>query len=187
MVLVEVSGTEIHLRDNNDSVSHSLIMKNNVINKRKQQGFTLIELIAVIVILGILSAVAVPKFFNLQSAAIVATMHKISGAVESATTMANAQSIIDGNHRLATSTITVGSETIDMVYGYPAGTANGIAKLVDYKSGDWKSRASSLAGAWVYWHGSIAEDAGSAQCYVRYRQSTGANIRPNVNFVSQGC
>lgn len=49
----------------------------------KQQGFTLIELIMVIVILGILAAVALPKYVDLSDEALVATKAGMSGAVKS--------------------------------------------------------------------------------------------------------
>lgn len=50
----------------------------------KQQGFTLIELVMVIVILGILSAIALPRFVDLQSDALLAAKRGMSGAVKSA-------------------------------------------------------------------------------------------------------
>ena len=54
---------------------------------KEQQGFTLIELVIVIIILGILAATAAPKFINLTGDAREATLHGIAGAINSANTL----------------------------------------------------------------------------------------------------
>jgi len=52
--------------------------------KQVQRGFTLIELVMVIVILGVLAAVAIPKFVNLKDDAQLASMQGVAGAAASA-------------------------------------------------------------------------------------------------------
>ncbi len=66
--------------------------------RSKQQGFTLIELIMVIVILGILAATALPKFVDLSSDAHKATADAVLGSANSAASMNYAKSLLNASN-----------------------------------------------------------------------------------------
>jgi MSHA pilin protein MshA len=61
--------------------------------RKQESGFTLIELIAVLVILGILAATAVPRFINLSDEAHDAAVENIAGSLESASALNHAVDI----------------------------------------------------------------------------------------------
>jgi len=70
--------------------------------KNKNTGFTLIELIIVIVILGVLAAVAAPKFLDISSDAKIAVLNSLSGQFKSTINLVQAKARVKGLRAVAT-------------------------------------------------------------------------------------
>jgi len=140
----------------------------------KQQGFTLIELVMVIVILGILAATALPKFAGLQGDARIASINAAGGAMKSAMSIVHAQAIISGIEASGDSSVALEGTTIETAFGYPKATHISIAAGISTNDYDVNNGTITLPG--------------KANCSVVYTQAPNANTAATVaDPTTSGC
>lgn len=160
-----------------------------------KNGFTLIELVAVIVLLAILSVTALPKFIDMRSEALSARMYAVGGAINSAKDMVYAAALAQGKQDkyfkpssgIASSTDQPNVSGVSIEYGYPMATVGAIMAATtlklhrDGKSGDYdfKKRNTTL----VIFPNGFNENE---QCTVTYFQAT-ANEPARVETDTDGC
>jgi MSHA pilin protein MshA len=94
------------------------------------RGFTLIELVVVITILGILAAFAVPRFLSLDSQARIAALQGLQGSVRSAASLTHSLHLANGGNAVVMEGV-----TITMTNGYPAVAATGILATLQDTTG----------------------------------------------------
>jgi len=139
----------------------------------KQKGFTLVELVVVIVILGILAATALPRFINVATDARIAAMNGMAGAMRSAVALAQSRYIATGSTTATTINMAVGGATQAVVVaagtGIPAGTTTGIqAALQNNADGFTFTCSATTPGSCT-----VVQASGPTACLVTYDGTAG--------------
>ena len=115
---------------------------------QKQQGFTLIELVVVIIILGILAVTAAPKFINLQGDARVSALAGMQAALKSANSLVYAKAAIEGKEKLDFTDLTIDGGIVKTEFGYLSADAQSLAIALDIEFDDLSSNSDD-GGDWL--------------------------------------
>ena len=148
---------------------------------KRSAGFTLIELVIVIVILGILAVTAAPKFLNLQGDARQSTLSGMKAAMESSSSLVYSKAVIQGNEGKNPGSTNIGSATVTTVYGYPQATSTELTKVLDISTNDWEW-GTAASGAITLFPAGVS--ASFPNCYVKYSQPTTSGTRPTIALAS---
>lgn len=154
----------------------------------KQTGFTLIELVVVIVILGILAVTAAPKFIDLQDDARTATLKAIKASMQSASSLLYSKSLIKGNETAAAAAavfVTVNGVDVGTNFGYPVADYSGASvgswdNLLEIAAADFT--AVVVSGEQIYYPtGQLpVPTANTDACTVVYTQAADAVTPPVI-------
>jgi|AntRauTorckE5430_2_1112549.scaffolds.fasta_scaffold01583_4 MSHA pilin protein MshA len=142
----------------------------NAMVVRKEKGFTLIELVIVIVILGILAAFALPRFADLGGDARSSSLQGLAGSMKSAAAIAHSRQLASGG--VLGASVTLEGQIVTMVNGYPTANTAGIVPAINVDTtNDYKISTNDVGAATG--GGTITLEL-QTNCSVQYTAATAA-------------
>jgi MSHA pilin protein MshA len=178
---------------------------------QKQQGFTLIELVVVIIILGILAVTAAPKFMNLQGDAYQSTLTGLKASLQGANTLVYSKAAIAGKEKSATETLDIAGTTaasdadataitaaeaddVSIAYGYLQDDKDSLTAALQIDA-DWTIVAGTDATVAILYQtsspyaaaGTGDEATAAVNCHLEYSPATSATPLPTYTLKTDGC
>ncbi|CDU00074.1 putative V10 pilin [Vibrio coralliirubri] len=159
------------------------------------RGFTIIELVVVIVILGIVSVTAASKFLNLQTDARISTLNGLKGGMEGASAMLYGKTSALGLDKAASASVNVEGDDISVVYGYPAAiNSDAWSMLIESTfldaewgvgNADWYFTNSNYADGKIIYAPASRKKV-DENCYLEYQEAT-ETTTPAFILTTSGC
>lgn len=169
----------------------------------KHQGFTLVELTTVILVVGILLSVAIPRLFDTSREAKIATLESMGAAMKVAASQVYAQAVMQGVQNLPSSSVDLDDDGTDDVlirYGFPDSTREtGITQSLNeniYSQWSWSSNGSRSQFFMTSASISVGGIPGNyinntrvtpTDCYLTYFRPTATGPNPRIEYETSGC
>lgn len=169
----------------------------------KQRGFTLLELVVVIVVLGILAAVAIPHFINIKQDALKADLYALQGELKSANKLVYSKAALKGIESLEYNNYNTPSEAnimmdgkrVDLHYGQIQASKWNAETILHLNKDDWHMISTPGVFGQIYFTPKGAPafnnnniiDIEKSLCYLQYGFDKQHYRQPVYTLKTAGC